>query len=311
MARIDLTAVSLAELRYLVALCDEASFSKAAQSCGVSQPTLSEAIRKLEATLKVPLVERGAKQVEPTAVGAEVAATARAILDGVASIGSIAERGAEPLSGALSLGVIPSLAPYLLPWLLPALRRRFPRLKLAFRELKTQELLAQLAAHEIDAGILALPVHEAGIARHPIFDEPFLLLVGADHPLAEKKSVKESDLEGERVLLLDEGHCLRDQALEVCRRAGADATHEDFRATSLETLRHMVAAGMGVTLMPALAQKGVRTNTVALPFAQGAPKRRMALCWRKSHPRPADHLALARFLREQAPEGARPPSRAD
>ena len=145
------------------------------------------------------------------------------------------------------------------------------------------------------------------VARQPMF----LLLVGADHPLAEKKSVKESDLEGERVLLLDEGHCLRDQALEVCRRAGADATHEDFRATSLETLRHMVAAGMGVTLMPALAQKGVRTNTVALPFAQGAPKRRMALCWRKSHPRPADHRALARFLREQAPEGARPPSRAD
>ncbi|MEY2808066.1 MAG: LysR substrate-binding domain-containing protein [Planctomycetia bacterium] len=309
MARIDLTAVSLSELRYFVALCDEASFSKAAQACGVSQPTLSEAIRKLEATLKVPLVERGAKQVEPTAVGAEVCASARAVLDGVASIGAIAERGAEPLSGTLSLGVIPSLAPYLLPWLLPALRRRFPRLKLVFRELKTQELLAQLSSHDIDAGILALPVHEAGIAKSPIFDEPFLLLVPEDHRLAARKSVKESDLDLERVLLLDEGHCLRDQALEVCRRAGADTTHEDFRATSLETLRHMVAAGMGVTLLPALAQKGARARTVALPFAAPAPTRRMALCWRKSHPRPADHLALARFLREEAPEGVKPPAR--
>ena len=124
MAKIDLSAVSLTELRYLVALSEEHSFSKAAVSCGVSQPTLSEAIKKLEATLKVPLVERGAKQIEPTAVGAEVAARARAILDGLASIGEIAERGAEPLSGTLSLGVIPSLSPYLLPWLLPALRRR-------------------------------------------------------------------------------------------------------------------------------------------------------------------------------------------
>ena len=309
MARIDLTAISLAELRYLVALAEEASFSKAAQSCGVSQPTLSEAIKKLEATLKVPLVERGSKQVEPTAVGAEVCAAARAVLDGVGSIGAIAERGAEPLAGALSLSVIPSLAPYLLPWLLPALRRRFPRLKLVFRELKTQELLAQLSAHEVDAGILALPVHEASIAKSPIFDEPFLLLVPEDHALARKKSVKESDLEGERILLLDEGHCLRDQALEVCRRAGADTTHEDFRATSLETLRHMVAAGMGVTFLPALAQKGSRARTVALPFAPPAPVRRMALCWRKSHPRPADHLALARFLRDEAPEGVKPAGR--
>jgi len=305
MAKIDLSAVSLTELRYLVALSEEHSFSKAAVSCGVSQPTLSEAIKKLEATLKVPLVERGAKQIEPTAVGAEVAARARAILDGLASIGEIAERGAEPLSGTLSLGVIPSLSPYLLPWLLPALRRRFPRLKLVFRELKTQELLGQLLAHEIDAGILALPLHDASIARSPIFEEPFYLLVGEGHALAKKKSIKEADLEGERILLLDEGHCLRDQALEVCRRAGVDTTQDDFRATSLETLRHMVAANMGVTFLPALAARGVKTKTVALPFAPPQPSRKMALCWRKSHPRPADHLTLAQFLREQAPEGVK------
>ena len=306
MPKIDLSAVSLAELRYLVALSEERSFSKAAAACGVSQPTLSEAVKKLEATLKVPLVERGAKQVEPTATGAEVAAAARSVLDGVAAIGEIAVRGAEPLSGELSLGVLPSLSPYLLPWLLPALRRRFPRLKLVFRELKTQELLAQLSAHAIDAGVLALPVHEPGIARSALFEEPFCLLVAEDHPLAKKKCVKESDLEGERILLLDEGHCLRDQALEVCRRAGVDTTHEDFRATSLETLRHLVAAGMGVTFLPALAARGTKTKTVALPFAAPQPARRMALCWRKSHPRPADHLALAQFLREAAPEGVKP-----
>jgi LysR family hydrogen peroxide-inducible transcriptional activator len=212
----------------------------------------------------------------------------------------------------LRLGVIPTLGPYLLPWLVPPLAEAFPRLKLVLRELKTQDLLAELGDHRLDAGILALPVPARGLSQVELFDEAFFVLARGDHALAARASVAPDDLEGERLLLLEEGHCLRDQALEVCgKRAAQDGVLDlgsDFRATSLETLRHMVAAGMGITLMPALTLEGrAEDGTRAVPFAPERPaRRRMALCWRRTHPRARDLELFARFVREHLPAGVTP-----
>jgi LysR family hydrogen peroxide-inducible transcriptional activator len=305
--RIDLTAITLSELRYAVALAEERHFGRAAARCHVTQPTLSAQIMKLERTLGVSLFERTPRAVSPTAIGAAVVEQARAVLDDAEKMLEVAREGQAPLSGTLRLGVIPTLSPYLLPWLARPLSKSFPELKLVFRELKTDSVLAELEQHQLDCGLLALPV-PAGLVADPLFDEPFLWLVPAGHELAQKKSVRESDLEQEQVLLLDEGHCFREQALAVCERAQAQKEHSDgdFRATSIETLRQMVAAGMGTTLVPALAlggrEKGGR-NAVALPFAAPAPTRRMALVWRGTHPRGKDHRLLAQWIRENLPEG--------
>ncbi len=304
---IDLTAITLSELRYAVALAEERHFGRAAARCHVTQPTLSAQIMKLERTLGVSLFERSPRAVSPTATGAAVVEQARAVLDDAERMLELAREGQAPLSGTLRLGVIPTLSPYLLPWLARPLARSFPELKLVFRELKTDDVLAELEQHQLDCGLLALPV-PAGLVSDALFDEPFLWLVPASHALAQRKSVRENDLEEEHVLLLDEGHCFREQALAVCSRAQARKEHADgdFRATSIETLRQMVAAGMGTTLVPALAlgarEKGGR-NTVALPFAAPAPTRRMALVWRGTHPRGKDHRLLAQWIREHLPEG--------
>jgi len=308
--RIDLTAITLSELRYAVALAEERHFGRAAARCHVTQPTLSAQIMKLERTLGVSLFERTPRAVSPTAIGAAVVEQARAVLDDAEKMLEVAREGQAPLSGTLRLGVIPTLSPYLLPWLARPLSKSFPELKLVFRELKTDSVLAELEQHQLDCGLLALPV-PAGLVADPLFDEPFLWLVPGSHALAQRKSVKESDLEEEQVLLLDEGHCFREQALAVCERAQAQKEHSDgdFRATSIETLRQMVAAGMGTTLVPALAlggrEKGGR-NSVALPFAAPAPTRRMALVWRGTHPRGKDHRLLAQWIREHLPEGVQP-----
>jgi len=216
------------------------------------------------------------------------------------------------MTGTWRLGVIPTLAPYLLPWLVPLLREAFPRLALVFREMKTADVLAELAQRRLDCGLLALPVSVEGLAIEPLFDEPFLLLAPRGHALAAKKRVRESDLLGERVLLLDEGHCLREQALSVCARAGAlDATGDgDFRATSIETLRHMVAGGMGLTLLPALALRNGRErgDVAVVPFAEPAPSRSMALVFRANHPRARDYVGIAAFVRGHLPADVRGPS---
>jgi LysR family hydrogen peroxide-inducible transcriptional activator len=305
MAPIDVTAVTLAELRYVVALAEQRHFGRAAAACHVTQPTLSAQVKKLETTLGVRLFERTSKSVHPTTVGAEVVAAARTVLDGMDRIVDLAGRGRAPLSGPLRLGMIPTLGPYLLPRIAPLLARAFPELQLVFRELKTSDLLDEIARHQLDAGILALPVPDHGLQAAPLFDEPFWVVAPADHALARRKAVREADLEGERVLLLDEGHCLRDQALDICRRAGAEPSPgADFRATSIETLRHMVAAGMGVTLLPALAlspEEEQRAHVAVRPFAGAGPARRMALVWRRTHPRGSDHQRLAAFLRANLP----------
>jgi LysR family hydrogen peroxide-inducible transcriptional activator len=307
MPPIDVTAITLAELRYVVALAELRHFGRAAAACHVTQPTLSAQIQKLERILGVQLFERTSRSVRPTPTGLEVADAARAVLDAMGRIVDLAGRGREPLSGQLRLAMIPTSGPYLLPRVAPALARAFPRLELVFRERKTDDQLTELASGELDAGILALPLGASGLAHQPLFEEPFWLGLPPGHALARKQSVLEADLEGERVLLLDEGHCLREQALSVCRKAGArTSAGGDFRATSIETLRHMVAAGMGVTLLPALAvapDEERRSGILVRPFARGGPARRMALCWRRTHPRAADHLRLAAFLRQHLPPG--------
>lgn len=303
---IDLTAVTLAELRYAVALFEHRHFGRAARACNVTQPTLSAQIQKLERTLGIPLFERSSKSVQPTAAGERVIEQARLVLDATERIRDLAESGHEPLAGPLRLGVIPTLGPYLLPHFVPALRAEYPRVELVLREVKTSELLDDLAQHRLDCGLLATPIPLPGIVSEELFEEPFLVLARRDSALAKKKKLAEEDLSGEKVLLLDEGHCLRDQALTLCRAAHAHESQQDFRATSLETLRHMVAAGMGTTLLPALAVRKDEGELVALPFEKPAPGRRVTLAWRKTHPRAADFRELAQFVRLNAPPSVAP-----
>jgi LysR family hydrogen peroxide-inducible transcriptional activator len=312
---IDITNVSLTELRYAVATADARHFGRAASVCHVTQPTLSAQILKLEKTLGVRLFERSSKGVHLTDVGAEIIEQARSVLDATEKIAELVATRREPLSGPLSLGVIPTLAPYLLPWLVPPLRAAYPRLELVFRELKTSSVLEDLSQRRLDAGILALPVPTPGLSTSALFEESFWLLTPREHRLAKKKHLAEADLNGERVLLLDEGHCLREQALAICREAdvSVDTAPADFRATSVETLRHMVAAGMGSTLLPALAIGDAERNgsrAVAVPFEPPAPARRMALAWRRTHPRPDDLETLAQFIRDHLPAGVEPLARA-
>src|SRR6478672_5018094 len=247
------TAMNLRDLRYFVALADHKHFGRAATASFVSQPTLSTQIRKLEEELGVALVERAPRRVMLTPIGREIADRARKVIADVAQMAEIARRSRDPEAGTVRLGLFPTLAPYLLPHVLPAVRARFPRLELLLVEEKTDAILARLRDGRLDAGILALPVHDEQLHIEPLFEEPFVLAVPRPHRLATRDTpLALAELDHEHLLLLEEGHCLRDQALDVCRLAGADE-RDGFRATSLETLRQMVAAGVGVTLLPMLA----------------------------------------------------------
>ena len=306
----DLTAITLTELRYVVAVADTGHFGRAAAECHVSQPTLSTQIKKLEDQLGVPLFERSSKRVRLTAAGERIVERSRARSSkrcGPSATWRAASD--EPLAGPFRLGVIPTLGPYFLPWLLQPLQAAFPRLRLVLQESITATLLDDLAGHRLDAALLALPVTAPGLTAEPLFDEPFFVLTPAAHPLAARKRVREADLAGQRVLLLTEGHCLRDQALEICGRGRTP--HDDaFRATSLETLRHMVAAGLGCTLLPALAVPGLSQAkvTTALPFRAPVPVRRIGLVWRRSFPDAAAVQALGTFIRAHLPDGVLPAS---
>lgn len=287
--------MNLRALQYFVKLADLRHFSKAAQACFVSQPTLSTQIRKLEEELGVQLVERSPKNIMLTPVGEEIAERARLVLSDIDQLRQAARRSGNPQTGTLRLGLFPTLAPYLLPHVVPGLCKRYPELTLRLSEEKTDDCIRLLQQGKLDAALLALPIHEEGLEMEWLFEEPFVMAVPADHPLADRQSVTMQDLEGAELLLLEEGHCLRDQALEVCSLAGA---HErvDFHATSMETLRQMVAADVGVTLMPVLSVKppiAATGNLVVKPFSDPAPSRTIALVWRKSS-------ALSDFLREVA-----------
>ena len=288
--------MNLRDLHYLVALAEQRHFGRAAEACFVSQPTLSTQIRKLEDELGVALVERTPRRVLLTDVGREIAARARDVLNEVEQIKGIARRTLDPESGTVRLGIFPTLGPYLLPHVVPLLRQRFPRLELLLVEEKTEEVLRRLREGKLDAGILALPVHDDSLHAEFLFEEPFLLAVPQSHPLAKRASLKLADLAEHSLLLLEDGHCLRDQALEVCQLAGA-GEKSGFRATSLETLRQMVAAEVGITLLPTLAVKPpvAQVPNMRLIEFRGShpPSRRIAMLWRKSS-------AMGGFLKQLA-----------
>ncbi|MGH8114315.1 MAG: LysR substrate-binding domain-containing protein [Rhodanobacteraceae bacterium] len=276
--------MNLRDLQYLVALADHRHFGRAAEASFVSQPTLSTQIRKLEAELGVTLVERTPRKILLTQVGRQIVARARGVLNEVEQIRRIAHRDQDPEAGTLRLGIFPTLGPYLLPHVMGTIHERFPRLELLLVEEKTFELEQRLREGKLDAMILALPVHDETLHAEFLFEEPFLLAASDSHPLAGHRELKLADLTGERLLLLEDGHCLRDQALEVCRMSGADE-RGGFRATSLETLRQMVAADVGITLLPILAVQPpiAKTRNVHLtPFRGHPPSRRLAMVWRRS-----------------------------
>jgi LysR family hydrogen peroxide-inducible transcriptional activator len=280
-------------LQYFVKLADLRHFSKAADACFVSQPTLSTHIKKLEEELGVQLVERSPKMIMLTPVGEEIANRARLVLRDIEQIRTVARRSSNPAEGVLRLGLFPTLAPYLLPHVVPEVRRRYPLLRLQLAEEKTEDTVRMVQQGELDAALLALPVRDEAMEIEVLFEEPFVLALPADHPLASRAEITLADLEGAELLLLEEGHCLRDHALEVCALAAA---HErvDFHATSMETLRQMVAAEVGITLMPLLSVKppiAATDNVIVRPFADPAPTRTIALVWRRSS-------ALSSFLRE-------------
>jgi LysR family hydrogen peroxide-inducible transcriptional activator len=241
--------MNLRDLRYLVALAEHLHFGRAAEACFVSQPTLSTQIRKLEDQLKIVLIERGNRQLILTPVGAAVVAQAQRVLRDVDDLVRIAEEHRDPLGGDVRVGIIPTVAPYLLPRILPIIRREFPKVSIKLNEGQTRVILRMLGDGELDALILALPVAEDHVVQTKLYSEAFYLAVSKQHPKAGRKTVSLDDLDDEQVLLLEDGHCLRDQALDICKSHNA-VENTNFRATSLETLRQMVAANIGITLMP-------------------------------------------------------------
>jgi LysR family hydrogen peroxide-inducible transcriptional activator len=294
--------IKLRDLHYLVAVADTRHFGRAAAACHVSQPTLSAQLKKLEQYLGVQLIERGTRRASMTTAGERIVARARAMLEASDDIVEIAKSFADPLAGRLRLALLPTIGPYLLPRVTPRLRKALPRLELMLYEYQTATLLARLRAGEIDAGILALPVDLDGLDVMPLYDEPFVLAAPSTHRLAKSGPLRTADLAGEAVLLLEDGHCLRDQALDVCNRVGMHEK-QDFRATSLETLRQMVASGVGVTLLPELATRGAygaaRGITVRA-FARPAPMRRIGAVWRTTSARREAIEAVARVIATHA-----------
>jgi LysR family hydrogen peroxide-inducible transcriptional activator len=275
--------MTLRDLEYLVALAETRHFGRAAERCHVSQPTLSAQLRKLEEFLGVMLVERRPRRVALTAAGEAVVERARRMLQDAEGIRDLARASQDPLSGPLKVGFIPTLGPYLLPRVAPRIAKALPKLSLLLHEYQTAPLVERTLAGELDLAVLALPAETRGLVTRPLFAESFLVAMPDSHRLAAKKRVKAADLEGEKLLLLEEGHCLRDQALEICAHVGTE--EQAFRATSLETLRQMVASGLGLTLLPKLAAEGPFASARGLtvrPFAPPAPNRQIGGAWRRS-----------------------------
>jgi LysR family transcriptional regulator, hydrogen peroxide-inducible genes activator len=290
--------LKLKDLRYLVAVADQRHFGRAAARCFVSQPTLSAQLKKLEQSLGVQLIERTPNNVCLTAAGEQIVARARRMLEAGDEVIALARSQRDPLSGRLRVALLPTIGPYLLPQVTRAIRKGLPRLELRLYEYQTAPMLEKLHGGELDVGLLALPVELAGLESRELYREPFLVALPERHSLAARETLRTTDLKSERLLLLEEGHCLRDQALEVCSRAGVREA-QDFRATSLETLRQMVAAGAGVTLLPELAARGAYRSArgvVLRPFARPVPVRHIGAVWRKSTARRAAIDALAELV---------------
>ena len=275
--------MNLRDLQYFVSVAETSHFGQAADMCCVSQPTLSMQLKKLEEELGVKLFERSNKQVVITPIGKDVLVQARMILGQVDQLKLTASHAHDPFAGRLRLGIIPTLGPYLLPQILKNLHRKFPKLDLVIFENKTENILKELRQGALDAVILAAPIPTAGLVTYDLFAEKFYAALPAQHRLSKLKKIKMDDIEDEGLLLLEEGHCLREQALDACRFSGA-VEKEGFRATSLETIRQLVAAGSGITLLPEMAIRSSATNPLIVikPFVKPEPKRDIIMCWREN-----------------------------
>ncbi|MES2142755.1 MAG: LysR substrate-binding domain-containing protein [Pseudomonadota bacterium] len=275
--------MKLKDLKYLIALAKYCHFGKAAKACFISQPTLSIQLNKLEEELGVLLFERGQKQVILTAIGRVVVHQAKIILDASYKLEQFAKSASDPFSVQLRLGLIPTLGPYLLPVILPAIRQALPKLELFLYEDKTDNLAEQLKEGKLDVIILALPIIDKDLVIKSLFKEPFFVALPSNHFLKNKKNIKLNTLEQDSLLLLEEGHCLREQALEICHRESALKEKPSYRANSLETLIHMVASGAGITLLPLLALEErplIRNKALTLP----TPQRSIGMLWREGSP---------------------------
>jgi LysR family transcriptional regulator, hydrogen peroxide-inducible genes activator len=283
--------MTLTELRYVVAVARERHFGRAAESCSVSQPTLSISIKKLEDELEVRIFERGTSDVSVTPIGDEIVRQAQAVLDQVASIRETAKRRHDPVAGPLRLGVIYTIGPYLLPELVREAIERVPQMPLMLQENFTVKLLEMLRAGELDCAIMAEPFPDSGLAVAKLYDEPFVVALPRTHALAGRASISADELRQEKMLLLGTGHCFRDHVLEVCPEYApfsgtAEGIGKTFEGSSLETIKYMVAAGMGVTVVPRLSVAGEPPPHIAyVPFAEPAPTRRVVLVWRRSFTR--------------------------
>jgi LysR family hydrogen peroxide-inducible transcriptional activator len=280
--------MTLTELRYIVALARERHFGRAADKCNVSQPTLSVAVKKLEDELGVVLFERSAGDVRPTPIGNDVVAQAERTLAEAARVAEIAAAGKDPLAGPLRLGVIYTIGPWLLPALVPRVRARAPQMPLYIAEGYTEVLLERLKAAELDVLVLALPIEEPGLVAQPVYEEDFRTLVPAGHPWANAKSLRPEQLLDEPLLMLGPGNCFRDQVLDLCTRASQGESPQVLEGSSLETIRHMVSSGVGVTVMPSSSVDTIPADDPLLrvkPFIKPSPARRVGLVWRSSFPR--------------------------
>jgi LysR family hydrogen peroxide-inducible transcriptional activator len=297
--------ITLRQLRYLEALSQHKHFGRAAEACAVTQPALSMQIRELENDLNAKLIERRPGEAALTEVGIEVVRRGQRVLSAARDIADFARHCGQILSGRLKLGIIPTLAPYVLPKVLPVLQARHPNLTVELRETQTKILMEELSGGDLDLVMLALPVADTEIQTLRLFDDPFLLAVPADDPLPETTRVSANEIDQRRLMLLEEGHCLRDQALAYCAAARQEMPMS-LGATSLATIMQMVANGYGVTLVPEVAvDVKVRDNRVKLlRFAAPEPGRTIGLAWRRTSPRKADFVALGQIVVEAlAPPG--------
>ena len=296
--------MTLTELRYIVAVARERHFGRAAHSCFVSQPTLSVAIKKLEEELGVQLFERGPGEVTVTPIGQRVVEQAQRVLEEAAHVKDIAQSAQDPLAGPLRLGAIYTIGPYLLPKLIPVLRKRAPTMQLLIQENYTHKLAEALKQGEADVIVVALPFAEPGVATRAVYDEPFVVALPQGHPLEKKKHISADELSRESLLLLGTGHCFRDQVLDLCstvRRGPRGALARTMEGGSLETIRQMVAGGVGVTVLPATSMTANDAGSELIrmrPFARPVPDRRVVLAWRKSFPRPQAIEALRQAILE-------------
>ena len=283
--------MTLTELKYIVAVAREKHFGRAAEACFVSQPTLSVAVKKLEEELDVKLFERGASEVSVTPLGEQIVRQAQQVIEQAAALKEIAKLGKDPLSGPLRLGVIYTIGPYLLPDLVRQVIDRVPQMPLMLQENFTAKLLDMLRLGELDCAILAEPFPDTGLAVAPLYDEPFLAAVPSQHPLARRKSITAEELKAETMLLLGTGHCFRDHVLEVCPEyarfaSNAEGIRKSFEGSSLETIKYMVASGMGVTVVPQLSVPAEpQPHIKYVKFSAPVPTRRVVLAWRRTFPR--------------------------